>query len=127
MCFDETFLSYLGGTEINCLSDILDMHNNEVNEFQIIRRSSCYDYGKFNEFAKQNKDRFNILSTNIQPINSKLSELELFKFIMYADDITLFSNFASFGSNMETKEYLINAELSNVIEWLNMNKLSVNN
>ena len=45
---------------------------------------------------------------------------------MYADDTTLFSNLASFGSNIETKESLINVELSNVIEWLNINKLSLN-
>ena len=77
MSFDELFLSHLGGIENNCLSDILDMHNDEVNEFQIIRRSSYYDYDKFNDFAKENKDRFNILSTNIQSINSKFSELEL--------------------------------------------------
>ena len=44
---------------------------------------------------------------------------------MYADDTTLFSNLASFG-NRETKESLINAEISNVIEWLNINKLSLN-
>ena len=45
---------------------------------------------------------------------------------MYAHDTTLFSNLAYFGSNIETKEYLINAELSNDIEWLNINKLSLN-
>ena len=50
----------------------------------------------------------------------------LFKFIMYADDTTLFSNLKSFGNNIQTKEYLINAELSNVIEWLHINKLSLN-
>ena len=61
------------------------MHNNEVNELQIIRRSPNFDYDKFNEFAKQNKDRFNILSTNIQSINSKFSELELF--VDYLDRI----------------------------------------
>ena len=61
------------------------MHNDEVNEFQIIRRSSYYDYDKFNDFAKENKDRFNILSTNIQSINSKFSELELF--LEYLDSI----------------------------------------
>ena len=73
--------SYLAGTENNCL----DMHNNEVNELQIIRRSPNFDYDKFNEFAKQNKDRFNILSTNMQSINSKFSELELF--VDYLDRI----------------------------------------
>ena len=45
---------------------------------------------------------------------------------MYADDTTLFSNLTSFGNNIETKESLINTELSNVIEWLNINKLSLN-
>ena len=46
--------------------------------------------------------------------------------LMYADDTTLFSNLACFGNNIETKESLINAELSNVIDWLNINKLSLN-
>ena len=45
---------------------------------------------------------------------------------MYADDTTLFSNLKYFGNNIQTKEYLINAELSTVIEWLNINKLSLN-
>ena len=85
MYFDEIFLSYLGGTETNCLSDILDMHNHELNELQIIRRSSYYAYDKFNEFAKQNKDRFNSLTTNLQSINSKFSDLELF--VEYLDSI----------------------------------------
>ena len=44
---------------------------------------------------------------------------------MYAEDTTLFSNLAYFGSDIETKEYLINAELSNVIEWLNINNSSL--
>ena len=37
---------------------------------------------------------------------------------MYADHSPLFSNLKSIGNNIQTKEYLINAELSNVIEWL---------
>ena len=45
---------------------------------------------------------------------------------MYADDTTLLSSLASFGNDIETKEYLIHRELSNVIEWLNINKLSLN-
>ena len=48
---------------------------------------------------------------------------------MYADDTTLFSNLKYFGNNIliiQTKEYLINAEISNVIKWLNINKLSLN-
>ena len=45
---------------------------------------------------------------------------------MYADDTTLFRNLRYFGNNIETKESLINAELSYFIEWLNINKLSLN-
>ena len=45
---------------------------------------------------------------------------------MYGNDTTLFSNLKYIGNNIQTKEYLINAELSNVIEWLHINKLSLN-
>ena len=38
---------------------------------------------------------------------------------MYVDDTTLFSTLTSFES-------VINAELSKVVEWLNINKLSLN-
>ena len=69
MAFEELFLSYLGGIQNNSLSDILDI-NDEINELQIIRRSSDYDFDKFNDFAKKNKGHFSILSTNIQSLNS---------------------------------------------------------
>ena len=59
-------------------------------------------------------------------INDFSQASNTFKFIMYVDDTTLFSNLKSFGNNIQTKEYLINAELSNVIEWLHINKLSLN-
>ena len=61
-------------------------------------------------------------------INDFSQASNIFKFIMYADDITLFSNLKSFGNNIqtETKEYSINAELYNVIELLIINKLSLN-
>ena len=59
-------------------------------------------------------------------INDFSQASNIFKFIMYADDTTLFSNLKYFGNNTQTKEYIINAELSNVIEWLHINKLSLN-
>ena len=59
-------------------------------------------------------------------INDFSQASSIFKFIMYADDTTLFSKLVYFGNNIETKEYLINAELSNVIEWFIINKLSLN-
>ena len=78
MAFDELFLSYLGGIQHNSLSDILYINDTEINELQIIRRSSYYDLDKFNDFAKKNKGHFSILSTNIQSLNSKFSELEAY-------------------------------------------------
>ncbi len=59
-------------------------------------------------------------------INDFSQASSVFKFIMYEDDTTLFSNLKSFGNNIQTREYLINAELSNVREWLDINKLSLN-
>ena len=52
----------------------------------------------------------------------------IFKFIMYADDTTLFSTLTSFRDNTQdnTIESVINAELSKVVEWLNINKQSLN-
>ena len=41
-------------------------------------------------------------------INDFSQASSIFKFIMYAGDTTLFSNLASFGNNIETKESLIN-------------------
>ena len=60
-------------------------------------------------------------------INDFSQASSIFKFLIYADDTTLFSNLSSFVNNIETKESLIiNTDLSNVIEWLNINKLSLN-
>ena len=77
----------LGGTENNCLSDILDMHNNEVNEIQIIRRVDRPITITINSRNLRSKTKIALifLSTNIQSINSKFSELELF--VEYLDSI----------------------------------------
>ena len=47
---------------------------------------------------------------------------------MYADDTILCSTLTSFSDNTQNNitESLINAELSKVVEWLNINKLSLN-
>ena len=44
----------------------------------IIRRSPYYDFDKFNSLAQTNGKQFSILSSNIQSINAKFSELEAF-------------------------------------------------
>ena len=47
---------------------------------------------------------------------------------MYANDTTLFSTLTYFSDNTQdnTIESLISSELSKVVEWLNINKLSLN-
>ena len=44
----------------------------------IIRRSSYYDFDKFNSLAKKQGKQLSILSSNIQSINAKFSELEAY-------------------------------------------------
>ena len=74
----SAFLSYSGGILNNCLTNILHINKNDINEQEIIRRSSYYDFDQFSKLAKENKKSFSILSTNIQSVNFKLSELEAF-------------------------------------------------
>ena len=49
-----------------------------------------------------------------------------FDCFMYADDTTLSSTVNSFNDNNFSADTLINEELSKVIEWLKINKLSLN-
>ena len=42
------------------------------------RSASYYDFEKFKSVAKNNNKHFSILSSNIQSINAKFSELEAF-------------------------------------------------
>ena len=61
-------------------------------------------------------------------INDFSESTKTFDCIIYADDTTLSSNINSFNnehSNVDTQT-LINDELSKIIEWLNINKLSLN-
>ena len=54
----------------------------------------------------------------------------IFNFIIYADDTTLSSTLNQFTDSTQHKnksvECLINYEFGKVIEWLNINKLSLN-
>ena len=77
--FDEASLSYLGGGQNNP-SNVLgtNENNDKNNEPQVIRCSSYYDIDKFTNLANSNTNSFSILSSNIQSINVKFNELELF-------------------------------------------------
>ena len=79
MTSDESFLLFSGGLELNCLNNMLNTKNyNDDNESPIIRRSSYYDADMFSILAEQIKHNLSVLSSNIQSINSKFSELEAF-------------------------------------------------
>ena len=49
---------------------------------------------------------------------------KIFKFIIYADDTTLFSNLSEFKK--ENRDEMLNAELSKINMWFQLNKLSLN-
>ena len=48
----------------------------------------------------------------------------IFKFIIYADDTTLLSNLGEFKK--ENRDKMLNAELSKINMWFQLNKLSLN-
>ena len=89
MIFDENVLSYIGGIRNNDLNNILETNEFDSNdELQTTRRSSYYDLDNFDKLTRKTKKCFSILSTNIQSLNSKFSELEAF-----VDDLSKKKNF----------------------------------
>ena len=58
-------------------------------------------------------------------VNDITASSNIFKFLMYADDTTLFTTINCFGNNENPNQY-INDELSKISEWLIVNKLSLN-
>ena len=63
-------------------------------------------------------------------INDFTQVSNIFNFIMYADDTTLSSTLNQFVDRTQHQnksvEFLINYELCKVMEWLNINRLSLN-
>ena len=58
-------------------------------------------------------------------VNDITASSNILKFIMYADDTTLFTTINCFENNEHPNQY-INNELSKISEWLIVNKLSLN-
>ena len=56
--------------------------------------------------------------------NDLVNSCNKFKFLMYADDTTIYFNLEDFP--IENREVLINNELEKVNKWLKLNKLAVN-
>ena len=79
MTFEENVLSYIGCIRNNDLNNILETNEFDSNdELQTTRRSSYYDLDNFDKLTRKTNKCFSILSTNIQSLNSKFSELEPF-------------------------------------------------
>ena len=79
LVYSQVTSSCLGGNQNN-LSNVLSTNenNDENHELQVIRCSSYYDIDKFTILANSNTNSFSILSSNIQSINAKFNELEMF-------------------------------------------------
>jgi len=78
---DEAFLRAQGGVNQNSLNSKLNIdniENDENDQIQIIKHSSYYDNDKLNSLIKSNNNSFSILSTNIQSLNAKFDELNIF-------------------------------------------------
>ena len=79
MTFDENVLSYIGCIRNNDLNNILETNEFDSNdELQTTRRSYCHDLDNLDTLTRTTNKCFSILSTNIQSLNSKFSELEAF-------------------------------------------------
>ena len=79
MTFDENILSYIGGIRNNDLNNILETNEfDSKDELQTTRRSSYRDLDNLDTLTRKTNKCFSILSTNIQSLISKFSELEAF-------------------------------------------------
>ena len=79
MSVDCTLLEYFGGIQKNSLNHIL-LGDDKTDDIQVdvIKHSAYYDRDMLQPILKEKKNSFTILSTNIESINAKFSELEVF-------------------------------------------------
>ncbi len=78
---DNEFLQNIGGINDNSFVKILNPEIDEdceENCSQIINHSSYYDSGTLSSTLQTCKNKFTILSANIQSINAKINEFRLF-------------------------------------------------
>ena len=80
---DDLLLSHYGGLKQNSLNHILNPDNEndiflEDDFMKIIKLSPYLDIDEFKLFCKKVKKDFTIMSINIQCLNAKFEQLELF-------------------------------------------------
>ena len=81
MSLDENVLRHFGGYDNNSLNSKLNLsedENDENSQIQVIKHSPYYDDQSFMDQIKNNPNKFSILSTNIESIFAKFTELEIF-------------------------------------------------
>ena len=77
-------MKHVGGTRSKSFTHLIDSDNTDSNNGEqedepcIIKHSSYYESDKLIEVMRKNKNRFSVLSTNIQSISSKMNELKLY-------------------------------------------------
>ena len=87
MDLDELILNHYGGTDRNSLQTILSLNENENDNLHIIKHSAYYDHEKLIEEMSSKHDEFTILSSNIESIYAKFTEIETFVEMLRKDNI----------------------------------------
>jgi hypothetical protein len=78
---DQNILKNIGGVENNSFVKIIDAdidENDDMNQVRVIHHSSYYDFENLKSTLNKHKNKFSIFSTNIQSINAKFNELQVF-------------------------------------------------
>ena len=78
MALDELIIKYVGGTSTNSLAHILQSNDADKQAEHSDLSTLDYHYYDFNSFKSlidTNKTKFSILSSNMQSLHAKLSEL----------------------------------------------------
>ena len=81
MTIDEQFLQHLGGVRTNSLRELLQVTYvglDEENMHSLIPHSPYFDTDQICKLATSKQHCFSILSSNIESINAKFGELEIF-------------------------------------------------
>ena len=60
---------------MNSLYNILQLNEANYSDILPIRHSSYYDLDNFKLLAERNNERFSMLSSNIESVNAKVSEI----------------------------------------------------
>ncbi len=77
---DEAILKHRCGVQNKSFIQIIgtDLDENDIDEPQIIKHSPYYDFNGLESTLNISKTIFSIFSTNIQSINAKIDQINIF-------------------------------------------------